>query len=71
MAQPVCAALSGSPNSVLICYSRRQQQTVLEAMVEHGPAVDGVTKRREPTVDGLPFLTYIQPWEAIRAKLGL
>jgi hypothetical protein len=48
-----------------------QQQAVLEAMVEHGPAVDGVTKRREATVDGLPFLTYIQPWEAIRAKLGL
>jgi hypothetical protein len=33
--------------------------------------VDGVTRRREPTVDGLPFLTYIQPWAAIRAKLGL
>ena len=40
-------------------------------MVEHGPAVDGVTRRREATVDGLPFLTYIQPWAAIRAKLGL
>lgn len=52
-------------------FDSRQQQTVLEAMVEYGPAVDGVTKRREPTVDGLPFLTYIQPWEAIRTKLGL
>jgi hypothetical protein len=49
----------------------RQQQTVLEATVAQGPAVDGVTRRREPTVDGLPFLTYIQPWAAIRAKLGL
>jgi hypothetical protein len=52
-------------------FDGRQQQTVLEAMVAEGPAVDGVTKRREPTVDGLPFLTYIQPWEAIREKLGL
>lgn len=64
------ALLRGQVSAVAPCDSR-QQQTVLEAMVEHGPAVDGVTKRREPTVDGLPFLTYIQPWEAIRAKLGL
>jgi hypothetical protein len=49
----------------------RQQQELVEAMVAHGPAVDGVTRRREATVDGLPFLTYIQPWAAIRAKLGL
>jgi hypothetical protein len=52
-------------------FDGRQQQSVLETMVKNGPAVDGVTRRREPTVDGLPFLTYIQPWEAIRAKLGL
>ncbi len=52
-------------------FDSRQQQAVLEQMVAHGPAVDGVTRRREPTVDGLPFLTYIQPWEAIRRKLGL
>lgn len=49
----------------------RQQQTVLEQMVAHGPAVDGVTRLREATVDGLPFLTYIQPWAAIRERLGL
>lgn len=49
----------------------RQQRDVLEYMVEHGPAVDGVTRRREPTVDGLPFLEYIQPWKEIRTKLGL
>jgi len=64
-------ALLRSQISVIAPFDSRQQQTVLEAMVEHGPAVDGVTKRREATVDGLPFLTYIQPWEAIRTKLGL
>ena len=64
------ALLRGQVAAVAACDSR-QQQTVIEAMVAHGPAVDGVTRRREATVDGLPFLTYIQPWEAIRAKLGL
>ena len=57
--------------SAVAPFDCRQQQAVLEAMVAHGPAVDGVTRRREATVDGLPYLTYIQPWEAIRAKLGL
>jgi hypothetical protein len=57
--------------SAVAPYDCRQQQSVLEAMVAVGPAVDGVTRRREATVDGLPFLTYIQPWGAIRAKLGL
>jgi hypothetical protein len=56
---------------VLAGWDRDHQQRVLEYVVEHGPAVDGVTGRREPTVDGLPFLTYIQPWEGIRRLLGL
>ena len=45
-------------------------QARLEHIVANGPAVDGVTGRREATVDGLPFLTYIQPWEGIRRLLG-
>jgi hypothetical protein len=57
--------------SAVAPFDCRQQQAVLEGMVVHGPAVDGVTRRREATVDGLPFLTYIQPWGAIRRKLGL
>jgi len=57
--------------SAVAPFDCRQQQTILETMVARGPAVDGVTRRREATVDGLPFLTYIQPWAAIRAKLGL
>jgi hypothetical protein len=57
--------------SAVAPFDSRQQQAVVEAMVAHGPAVDGVTRRREATVDGLPYLTYIQPWAAIRAKLGL
>lgn len=42
---------------------------MLEHLVQHGPAVDGVTGKQEPTVDGLPFLTYIQPWLMIRQLL--
>ena len=34
-------------------------------------AVDGVTRLAEPTVDGLPFATYIQPWDSMRQLLGL
>lgn len=43
---------------------------VIEQMVANGRAVDGITGRQEPTVDGLPFLTYIQPWEGMRRLLG-
>lgn len=51
-------------------FTFEQQESVLKHMVQHGPAVDGVTRRREPTVDGLPFLTYIQPWLGMRHLLG-
>lgn len=52
-------------------WGRAHQQAVLEHMVEAGPAVDGVTRRCEATVDGLPFETYIQPWDGIRRLLGI
>jgi hypothetical protein len=42
-------------------------ERILLEMVHKGGALDGVTKLREPTVDGLPFTTYIQPWNAIRS----
>ncbi len=47
-----------------------QQLRTLEHMVAHGPAVDGVTRRQEATVDGLPFATYIQPLDGMRKALG-
>ncbi len=55
---------------VLQPWTRERLRTWLEHLVENGPAVDGVTSRREATVDGLPFLTYIQPWEGILRCLG-
>lgn len=47
------------------------QRRLLEQMVAEGPAIDGMTRRREATVDGLPFATYIQSWLGIRRLLGL
>ncbi len=47
-----------------------QQHRALEHLVTKGPAVDGITRLPEPTVDGLPFLTYIQPWEGLRRLMG-
>ena len=52
-------------------WTTHQQQHLLERLVAEGPAVDGVTRLPEPTVDGLPFLTYIQPWEGLRRLMGL
>jgi D-glutamate cyclase len=44
---------------------------LLERMIADGPAIDGMTRRREATVDGLPFETYIQSWLGIRRLLGV
>lgn len=47
------------------------EERLLERFVAEGPMVDGATRLPEATVDGLPFITYIQPWAAIRRRLGL
>jgi hypothetical protein len=52
-------------------HTAESQRQLLERIVNEAGAVDGVTRRNEPTVDGLPFLTQIQPWIAIRELLGL
>jgi D-glutamate cyclase len=56
---------------VLQPWDCRQQEAMLDQVLRNGPAVDGLTRRREPTVDGLPFVTYIQPWAGIRRLLRL
>jgi D-glutamate cyclase len=55
---------------VLAPFTAERERTLLERLVEEGPAVDGVTRRQEPSVDGLPFLTYIQPLQGIRRVIG-
>jgi hypothetical protein len=56
---------------ILEPWTSTQQWEWLQAIVREGPAVDGVTRLQQPTVDGLPFATYIQPWDAMRQLLGL
>lgn len=47
------------------------QRTLVETIVAEGGGVDGVTRLREATVDGLPLETYLQPLFGIRQTLGL
>lgn len=56
---------------LLARYDSDLERRVLQRMVDEGPAVDGVSRRREASVDGLPLLTYLQPWQGMRAALGL
>lgn len=56
---------------VLARHTAQSQHDMLTAIVNDARAVDGVTRRHEATVDGLPFLTYIQPWIGIRQLLKL
>jgi hypothetical protein len=63
-------ALSGR-TEVMEPWTCQRELEVLEQFVMEGPAVDGITRRPEATVDGLPFLAYIQAWAAIRRRLGL
>lgn len=55
----------------LVPFDEDFHRRLLEQMVAHGPAVDGMTRCREATVDGLPFATYIQSWIGIRRLLGI
>ncbi|MBM80682.1 MAG: hypothetical protein CMJ78_08825 [Planctomycetaceae bacterium] len=56
---------SGKPNE-LANWDEQHQQSVIESMVSDRSAVDGVTAEATATVDGIPFLRYIEVWTAIR-----
>lgn len=43
-----------------------KQRSVIRAIVEVGCGVDGITKRREPTVDGLPLADYLAVFDEVR-----
>ena len=51
---------------VVEAWTAERQQGLIEAMVRDGGAVDGVTKRREATVDGLALNDYLAVFEEIR-----
>jgi hypothetical protein len=65
------AWLRGRPG-ILAEWSDQREQAVLSALVAQG-AVDGVTARPEPTVDGLPLDQHLAIWQQIRdaARVGV
>jgi hypothetical protein len=62
------AWLRGRPE-IIEQWSDEREQAVLAALVANG-AVDGVTARREPTVDGLPLEQHLAIWRQIRSAAG-
>ena len=69
MALAVAVCMHQGDFAPLQAWNSARIEHTLTRMVTDGPAIDGCTLRPEPTVDGLPFATYIQPWEHIRRKL--
>ncbi len=47
-----------------------RERAILDAMVREGPLVDGVTGKRESTVDGLTWGQYVEPLERIAEILA-
>ena len=70
LALAASVALLKDQSATLFRWQREEQLRILEVMVREANAVDGVTRQREATVDGLPFLTYMQPWEGILSFLA-
>jgi hypothetical protein len=69
LAAAVCALCDRI--DVLSDLNTAHERKMLEHLVGQSGAVDGVTRRAEPTVDGLAFDDYIRPLVEIRVRLGL
>jgi hypothetical protein len=54
-------------SKLLGCLDETVDRAILEALVEHGPAVDGVSRRQGLTVDNLDIAIHHQKLRAIRA----
>jgi hypothetical protein len=52
---------------MLACLDETLDRAVLEAMLEHGPAVDGVSRLRTATVDNLDCATHHRVLRMIRS----
>jgi hypothetical protein len=62
-----CAVASLCGRADLIAdWDEQRQRELIESLVRDGGAVDGVTRRKEPTVDGLPLDDYLAVLEQIR-----
>jgi D-glutamate cyclase len=51
---------------VLEKVSPEQEMTVLEHLIRHGPAIDGITGKQHPSVDGIEFDDYMNVIERVK-----
>lgn len=68
LAASVCA-LAGKTH-LLAPWNGDGQRDLIEALIRETDAVDGATKLRQATVDGLPLETYLEALAGIRRLLG-
>jgi hypothetical protein len=61
--------LARNANAVELFHAELEKE-VLEKMVRQGPLVDGVTGKKTPTVDGLSWEQYMEPFNEIRTILS-
>ena len=50
-------------------FAVERERQLLQMMIDHGPLVDGVTKQKTATVDGLSWEQYAAPLEQIGAPV--
>jgi hypothetical protein len=61
----------GGRREELVPWDIENQRALIEMLVHKAGAVDGVTRLRQATVDGLPLETYLQTLAGIRQTFGL
>ena len=64
------SALRGMPRAAAE-WNCEGQRNLITAMIRDAGAVDGVTKLREASVDGLPLETYLQGLANLRREFSL
>ena len=43
-----------------------QEMKILDYLIRHGPAVDGITRKQERSVDGIEFEDYIKVIDRVK-----
>ncbi len=59
-------ALATGSLEILETVTRKQERKVLDYLVRHGPAIDGITCKQEHSVDGIEFDDYMRVIERIK-----
>ncbi len=59
-------ALAVGRSEILKKVTRKREGRVLDYLVRHGPAIDGITRKQELSVDGVKFDDYMEVIERIK-----